>query len=181
MFGELNLKMSKFLLRLDLGLPHRHRSAMFCLAAGGFSMLSPFEKLLQFCMSLLTFRSFVKRDGWCHESTEACDSQDSVPGIDTSLAVTASLLAWFALFPAIYTISKTVVPHGARLPERVRLHLPPSPTKSLALVPIDKIEDHLDLDHESKKSPPSRLRTGIEFIVHLMKYTSYISQIYGSS
>ena len=95
-------------------------------------MLSPFEKLLQFCMSLLAFSDFVKKDGWCHESTEACDNQDLVTGIDTSLAVITSLLAWFAFFPTIYTVSKIVVPYGANLPERVRLHLPLPQTKSRA-------------------------------------------------
>ena len=81
--------------------------------------LNPLVKFLQFLMSVLTFSNFVKKYGIMHESTEACDNAIAgAPGIDTALAFFTSLLAWWMLFPAIYTLAKVVTPDGAGIPER---------------------------------------------------------------
>ena len=101
----------------------RYLLGLSCLLVAFPLHLNPLVKMLQFLMSVLTFSNFLKKYGIMHESTEACDNAIAgAPGIDSTLAIFTSLLAWWMLFPAIYTMAKVVTPDGAAIPEKFMPH-----------------------------------------------------------
>jgi EF-hand domain pair len=94
-----------------------NRLILLCLVAGCLANLNPLLKFLQFVMSVLVFGNFVADNG-AHLSSEACDKIAGVLGIDTSLALTTSVMAWYLLLPAIYMLSKVLVPADDQVPEK---------------------------------------------------------------
>jgi hypothetical protein len=84
-----------------------------CIIFYVIAISNPLIKILQFTMSILQFGVFVE-DGGRHATTDSCNDPDSVgyEGLDEALATISTLLAYFILFPTIYTVSKVVLPHG---------------------------------------------------------------------
>ena len=69
-------------------------------------------------MSLLTFSAFVKDEsGLIHASTDACNEQFGA-NLDKILAISSSIIAWLVLVPAIYTMSRVLVPFNAKTPKK---------------------------------------------------------------
>ena len=97
----------------NLGLDNVKDILMKCIIFYILAVSNPLIKILQFTMSVLQFGVFVEDDGR-HATTDSCNDPESVgyEGLDEALATISTLLAYFILFPTIYTISKVVVPHG---------------------------------------------------------------------
>merc|ERR1711871_240523 len=58
-----------------------------------------------------------------HASTDACDNVDGAPNLDSSLAFITSILFWYMLSPAIYTLASVCVPFGDDVPEEFRFEV----------------------------------------------------------
>merc|ERR1711871_1436892 len=93
---------------------------LFFLPIQTFQQSGPLIKTLQFSMSLLRIDEFFSADRgfyYSHASTPMCDKKvdfygASLEGFDTRIAIYTSWVAYVAVAPAIYTISKIAVPAG---------------------------------------------------------------------
>ena len=117
-FVKLSADICRFLLLYDVDLNGRTSVALACLVPAVALGLNPLIMTLQFLMSMLKFSVFIEQYGLMHASTAFCDLIPAVPMMDTVIATLTSILAWWLLFPAIYTLSKVLVPYGSYLPDR---------------------------------------------------------------
>ena len=119
-FANVNMKMAKALATFNLGIENPKTLAMRCAFAYVVSVGNPLVKILQFAMSTLNFSSFVRYSYIMHRWTAPCDEIEGMEGMDSTLAIITSLLAWYVLFPAVYTLAKVVVPCGDNVPARYK-------------------------------------------------------------
>lgn len=117
-FGQVNLKTLKAAMTFPLGIQNPKTLALKCAVAYIAAISNPLVKILQFAMSTLQFSNFVKKDYIMHNYTDACDRIAGLAGLDSSLAGITSLCAWYVVAPALYTLSKVVVPHGDKVPHK---------------------------------------------------------------
>jgi len=75
--------------------------------AGGFDF---FQSFMQYLMSITNISVFAEQDGWRHVSSPECNVVDGFTDYDDRIAVLASYEAWIVLFPAIYEVSKILIP-----------------------------------------------------------------------
>ena len=197
-FGELNHKVARTLFHFNLRLKGKgqYRLALACIIVSFILELSPLTKLLQFCLSLLTFGVFVEKNYAAHQSTTACDDagkEYGVPGIDSIIANVSSTVAWLYLFPTIYTLSRILVPSGSNLPSKFRRALlqqeyrnPDKSTKCTTVPPNDQNVSFMgdvpseipqsELDNSADPSSISCLRSAsIAFYYNVLRLFSIIS------
>ena len=68
-----------------------------------------FQTALLGVVSCVTLNKFVEDKGF-HKFSPACNQVHLYVGVDHILAVSASIVAWILLMPAVYTLSKVLVP-----------------------------------------------------------------------
>ena len=122
-FQQTNFKFVRTTMLFKLGMPNKYKILVVCLLSGSIAQLNLPAKALQFIMSVIYFTEFVKKDYAAHEHSDHCDKIAPLYLVDSILAKIASIMAWYLLFPAIYCLSKVLVPHGENLPKEISNHM----------------------------------------------------------
>jgi hypothetical protein len=71
--------------------------------------INPLQRSIQYCVGFLYIRKFSLQNGM-HPTSPACDSSGFYPNIDTLFAIITTVFAYMTLCPALYLISKILVP-----------------------------------------------------------------------
>ena len=83
---------------------------ILCGLSGVMAALDPLQRVLMYMMGFAPLSPFVAKYGIVHDSSSACDALDGIPYIDTVIADLTSTLLWLIFLPAVYTISRVLVP-----------------------------------------------------------------------
>ena len=152
-FERLNMKIVRAIFTYNLKIDYREQTVVICALFVIFSEMRPVDKILQLLMSLLNFRSFVsdKQYYLAHAKTDACNSVQGVPNMDSFIAYTTSALFWYMMIPAFYTIASVCVPYGDNVPEEHRVAIK---EKLKDDIEIAQDEDDDDIPEEFKSAVP---------------------------
>jgi hypothetical protein len=82
----------------------------FCLFVTSFIAFDPFHIILRYSMGFISITTFVQNHGYAHSVTASCDQVREAPYFDSFLGYSASIFAWWLIFPAIYCLAEVVVP-----------------------------------------------------------------------
>ena len=126
-----------------------------------------FQTALLAAVSFVTLEEFVEDNG-VHPYTKTCNEVAGYVGVDRALAVSASVLGWMLLMPAIYTVSKVLIPGVPR----VDFDISDLCNKNK----LEDLEDHSSVDSRRKQS---RNREGAvdRFKRRLFRIPKYFSVI----
>jgi hypothetical protein len=79
----------------------------FCFLISVIILTNPFQLLLRYSMGFIFVSSFSKSREVFHESSGYCDRFDS---LDTGIAITSSVFAWYLILPCVYSLAEVVTP-----------------------------------------------------------------------
>ena len=82
-----------------------------CIIGGAVATVDPLQRLLMYMMGFAPLSPFTERYGFIHDSSPVCNELYFVPNIDAVIADLTSMLLWFIFLPAVYTLSRVLVPY----------------------------------------------------------------------